>query len=75
MEKKKLSISDLKVKSFVTVIENAEAEEIKGGVPHTENGRAIRKHDFNNPWNIRLNAWTVSEIRNDGREYSTDDGL
>lgn len=71
MKKKKLQLKDLKVKSFVTNLENSEMNDAKGG-QNTEitTGRAIRRTNVHVPWNIRVHAWTISEIRNDDRPYN-----
>lgn len=71
MKKKKLQLKDLKVKSFVTNLKSTEMNDAKGG-RNTEvtSNRAIRRTNVHLPWNIRIHAWTISEIRNDGRPYS-----
>lgn len=70
MKKKKLQLKDLKVKSFVTNLGSKEMTETKGG-RNTEinSNRGIRRTNIHVPWNIRVHAWTISEIRNDGRPY------
>lgn len=70
MKKKKLQLKDLKVKSFVTNLADKEMKETKGGQNvEITTGRAIRRTNVHVPWNIRIHAWTISEIRNDGRPY------
>jgi|AntRauTorckE5430_2_1112549.scaffolds.fasta_scaffold10502_2 hypothetical protein len=69
MKKKKLQLKELKVKSFVTNLENTEMKNAKGGVKAEDEGRAIKMSNNHLPWNIRVHAWTISEIRNDGRPY------
>ncbi|NJN78649.1 MAG: hypothetical protein HC803_10265 [Saprospiraceae bacterium] len=46
-------------------------KDAKGGVQLEDSGRAIRLDNTNLPWNIRVHAWTISEIRNDGRPYTS----
>lgn len=76
MKKKKLQLKDLKVKSFVTNLESSEMKETLGGRKHEiGTDRAIRRKDINLPWDIRVHAWTISEIRNDGRPYESTDDL
>lgn len=69
MKKKKLQLKALKVKSFVTNLEATEMKLAKGGAKMEDTGRAIKLDNSNLPWNIRVHAWTISEIRNDGRPY------
>jgi hypothetical protein len=69
MKKKKLQLKELKVKSFVTNLEANEMKNAKGGAKLEDTGRAIKLDNTNLPWNIRVHAWTISEIRNDGRPY------
>lgn len=71
MKNKKLQIKELKVKSFITNLEMGEMKKTKGGIQLEDKqaGRAIRVDNSNIPWNIRVHAWTISEIRNDGRPY------
>lgn len=71
MKKKKLQLKELKVKSFVTNLQSNEMKDAKGGVQLEDSGRAIRLDNTNLPWNIRVHAWTISEIRNDGRPYTS----
>ncbi|MFK7948376.1 MAG: pinensin family lanthipeptide [Saprospiraceae bacterium] len=71
MKKKKLQLKDLKVKSFVTNLEGSEMNDSKGGkAPIITSDRATRKTNIRLPWNTRINAWTISEIRNDSRPYT-----
>ncbi len=68
MKKEKIQLKDLKLKSFVTHLEKSEMEEAKGGKNYEiSTDRAIRRSDIHLPWNVRVHAWTISEIRNDGR--------
>jgi hypothetical protein len=70
MKKKKLQIKELKVKSFITNLETTAMKNAKGGAKLEDStGRAIKLDNNNLPWNIRVHAWTISEIRNDGRPY------
>lgn len=71
MKKKKLQIKELKVKSFITNLETTAMENAKGGVKMEDTGRAIKVDNNNLPWNIRVHAWTISEIRNDVRAYDS----
>lgn len=72
MKKKKLQLKDLKVKSFVTNLSTDEMSHAKGGQKiRVSTGRAIRRTNIRLPWNIRIHAWTISEIRNDGRPYKS----
>ena len=69
MKKKKLPLKELKVKSFVTNLDTTEMQSTQGGAKMEDTGRAIKLDNSNLPWNIRVHAWTISEIRNDGRPY------
>lgn len=76
MKKKKLRLKDLKVKSFVTNLNDSEMRKAIGGKKHNiSEDRAIRRTDIQLPWNIRVHAWTISEIRNDGRPYEKEEDL
>jgi hypothetical protein len=71
MKKKKVQLKELKVKSFIT---NVEMNKTKGGkrLEDIQDGKAIGGNT-SLPWNIRVHAWTISEIRNDGRPHRIND--